>query len=423
MKKLIFISLFMSAIAAQAQVNVLSNGNMGVGTATPSAKFNVIESNESATQTNFQHDVQYAGYLLSTDYTDGAFTPGFFWQTGNDNPGKPKAGIYLKETGSGTSMYFGTSNAPATGITNNGLVITPSGTLQSSQGTATTPTYSFTGAPNTGMFSIGSTILNFSTSGVERMRINATGHVVIGGTTSPTWLFSVYGTTYCSSGQWDASDSQFKQNITAIDAPIEKLNQLNGKRYSYNTTAFPGMNFPNGFTYGVIAQEVQAVLPELVQADSAGYLAVNYTGLIPVIIEAVKTQQQTIKAQEIRINTLETDLANCCATGSAIKSDNKTGDNNNALKTTSAQSAYLLQNIPNPFTAKTTIRYYIPEQTNNASLLIFDMQGKLIKTYPVNSRKDGYTEINGGEMQPGMYMYSLIIDGKEIDTKRMILTN
>jgi hypothetical protein len=50
------------------------------------------------------------------------------------------------------------------------------------------------------------------------------------------------------------------------------------------------------------------------------------------------------------------------------------------------------------------------------------MQGKLIKTYPINTKKEGSIEINGGEMQPGMYLYSLIIDGKEIDTKRMILT-
>ncbi|GAB4452719.1 MAG: hypothetical protein Fur0028_08220 [Bacteroidales bacterium] len=81
-----------------------------------------------------------------------------------------------------------------------------------------------------------------------------------------------------------------------------------------------------------------------------------------------------------------------------------------------------MQNVPNPFSTKTTIRYYIPETSNTAKLMIFDMQGKLIKTYPVSNKKEGSTEINGGEMQPGMYMYSLIIDGKELDTKRMILT-
>ncbi|GAB4452715.1 MAG: hypothetical protein Fur0028_08210 [Bacteroidales bacterium] len=71
---------------------------------------------------------------------------------------------------------------------------------------------------------------------------------------------------------------------------MDKLNLINGKKYKFNTTDFPGKNFPHGYAYGVLAQEVQTVLPELVMADSAGYLAVNYDGLIPVIIEAVKAQ-------------------------------------------------------------------------------------------------------------------------------------
>ena len=55
-------------------------------------------------------------------------------------------------------------------------------------------------------------------------------------------------------------------------------------------------------------------------------------------------------------------------------------------------------------------------------MLIFDMQGKLIKTYNINTSGDGNVEINAGELQPGMYMYSLISNSKEVDTKKMILT-
>ncbi|GAB4452711.1 MAG: hypothetical protein Fur0028_08200 [Bacteroidales bacterium] len=117
--------------------------------------------------------VSSAGLLINTDYTNGAYTPGIFWHTGNDNSTKPKAGIYLKETSTGTYMYFGTSNSFTTGITNNGLLITPSGTLQSSYGSASTPTYSFTGTTNTG-------ILNFTTNGSERMRMFSDGNISIG---------------------------------------------------------------------------------------------------------------------------------------------------------------------------------------------------------------------------------------------------
>jgi len=256
-------------------------------------------------------------------------------------------------------------------------------------------------------------------NGTSNFCVWGDGQVNVGGVYHDNnYKLTVYGSAYASGVFYSGSDIHFKQNITSIDNPIDKLNQINGKRYQYNVQSFPDKNFPQGFSYGVIAQEVQTVLPELVQADSAGYLAVNYDGLIPIIIEAVKEQQKTIKEQQEQINTLKDELSSCCSNG-------KTKDmmiNNSNTSSENSKNAYLLQNIPNPFTAKTIIRYYIPEQTNNASLLIFDMQGKLIKTYLVNSRKEGYTEINGGEMQPGMYMYSLIIDGKELDTKRMILT-
>ncbi|MDD5129592.1 MAG: hypothetical protein PHS66_00845 [Candidatus Omnitrophica bacterium] len=95
---------------------------------------NIYNIDETATQTDFTQGVTKAGLLITTEYVDGAFTPGIFWSTLDNNATKPKAGIYLKETGSGTNMYFGTSNAYATGITNNALIIDPSGNLTGSAG-------------------------------------------------------------------------------------------------------------------------------------------------------------------------------------------------------------------------------------------------------------------------------------------------
>ncbi len=92
-------------------------------------KFMVVNAGESTTQSELKGKLDNAGVIVSTDYTSDAFTPGFFWQTGNNNAAKPKAGIYLKETGAGTYMYFGTSNDYSVGITNNGLVIDPSGNV------------------------------------------------------------------------------------------------------------------------------------------------------------------------------------------------------------------------------------------------------------------------------------------------------
>ena len=90
---------------------------------------NVYNQDESGTQTDFTQAVTKAGLLITTDYTNTAYTPGIFWSTQDNNPTKPKAGIYLQETSNGTNMYFGTSNDYATGITNNAIVIDLSGNV------------------------------------------------------------------------------------------------------------------------------------------------------------------------------------------------------------------------------------------------------------------------------------------------------
>lgn len=110
------------------QYSALS-GNVGIGTSTPAAKLNVLEADESATLTNFTQNLGDAGLLVTTDYTNGAYTPGLFWNTSNNNPTLPKAGIFMQETNSGSKILFGTSNTYTTGITNTNLAIDQSGNL------------------------------------------------------------------------------------------------------------------------------------------------------------------------------------------------------------------------------------------------------------------------------------------------------
>jgi hypothetical protein len=83
--------------------------------------------------------------------------------------------------------------------------------------------------------------------------------------------------------------------------------------------------------------------------------------------------------------------------------------------------AILYQNAPNPFQVNTEIRYFLPQAVQQAYICIFDMQGKMLKKLNV-SAGDNILTIQGSELQAGMYLYSLIADGKEMDTKRMILT-
>ncbi|MBO5632753.1 MAG: T9SS type A sorting domain-containing protein, partial [Aeriscardovia sp.] len=83
--------------------------------------------------------------------------------------------------------------------------------------------------------------------------------------------------------------------------------------------------------------------------------------------------------------------------------------------------ASLMQNTPNPFSERTVIRFTLPENAQNAYIYIFDMQGKMQKQIPVNASMQSVT-VNGYELSAGMYIYSLVVNGKEVDTKRMILS-
>ena len=83
----------------------------------------------------------------------------------------------------------------------------------------------------------------------------------------------------------------------------------------------------------------------------------------------------------------------------------------------------LFQNIPNPFNVNTEIKYFLPENTTSASINIYDLNGRPVKKIDINETGMSKITIHGAELKPAMYLYALIADGIEVDTKRMILTN
>ena len=93
------------------------------------------------------------------------------------------------------------------------------------------------------------------------------------------------------------------------------------------------------------------------------------------------------------------------------------------LHTSEAGTSTLHQNAPNPFTRETTIRYSLGETVGSATLFIYDMSGKQLRSYNLHERGNSQINIIGGELDAGMYMYSLVADGLLIGTKQMILTN
>ena len=157
--------------------------------------------------------------------------------------------------------------------------------------------------------------------------------------------------------------------------------------------------------YGLIAQELQEIYPDLVVESQDGYLAVNYLEIIPLLIRSV----QELKAELDATKSGDAPIMKAQACNTDVT-------NIDAVVTT------LYQNTPNPFTESTLIQCDVAETVVNADLYIYDMNGKQIATYPITERGATSITIEGRSLEAGMYLYALIADGQVIDTKRMILT-
>ena len=106
-----------------------------------------------------------------------------------------------------------------------------------------------------------------------------------------------------------SSDRRFKENITPIEGALDKVQRLRGVNFHWRREEYPDLRFKQGRDVGLIAQEVEAVLPEAVETDEEGYKSLAYTKLTALLVEAVKEQQALIDAQEATIDDLTTRLA------------------------------------------------------------------------------------------------------------------
>jgi hypothetical protein len=105
---------------------------------------------------------------------------------------------------------------------------------------------------------------------------------------------------------FSSSDRKFKDNLKAIEEPIEKIKKLTGYTFTWNEL----QNSYIGEDVGVVAQEVNEVLPEVVTERDDGYLAVKYEKMIPLLIEAMKEQQDQIDELTKQIEELKNDNTN-----------------------------------------------------------------------------------------------------------------
>ena len=142
----------------------------------------------------------------------------------------------------------------------------------------------------------------FSDDTVKIGTYNAEGIVVNGSNVVITGSLAVGALTgSATAGRIDASndvvafstsDRRWKDNITPIESPLQKLLKLGGYEFDWREDSVVHGN--KGHDVGVIAQEVESVLPQAVQTRSSGMKAVRYEKIIPLLIETIKEQQKQI---------------------------------------------------------------------------------------------------------------------------------
>ncbi len=223
------------------------------------------------------------------------------------------------------------------------------------------------------------------------------------------------------------SDIRLKENVVVFDDAkngnaLARIKNLSVISYNYKPHEYVDLDTASATTLklrqlndksgkerhiGLIAQELREVFPELVTEGQDGYLSVNYTEMVPILLRCIQELKEQI--DDLR-GTDDEGLTKNAPTMTAT-----------AGQTLLPQTATLAQNTPNPFTERTVIRFTLPEDAMNAYIYIFDMSGKMQKQIAVDAAMESVT-INGYELSAGMYIYSLVVNGKEVDTKRMILS-
>ena len=132
----------------------------------------------------------------------------------------------------------------------------------------------------------------------ERVHIGGTGHPVVS--------LKVTGQIYATDNitAYYSSDITLKNNIRPIESAIFKVKQINGVRFDWNEKSSQ-IQQEQGHDVGLIAQEVEKVLPEIVITRENGIKAIQYEKVVPLLVEAIKEQQTLIEDLSNRLEVLE----------------------------------------------------------------------------------------------------------------------
>lgn len=123
-------------------------------------------------------------------------------------------------------------------------------------------------------------------------------------TDAPTSALYVDGDIVATGAISEISDGRLKANVREIDDAMAIVQNIRGVKFEWRRDQTALADLPEGDRVGLVAQDVEAVLPEAVVSPEDGYKSVDYSRLTPVLIEALKAQQRQIDALQAQVDRL-----------------------------------------------------------------------------------------------------------------------
>jgi hypothetical protein len=165
---------------------------------------------------------------------------------------------------------------------------------------------------------------------------------------------------------------------------------------------------------GLIAQQVDSAAKQIGYdfsgiknpGNGKGLYGLGYTSFIMPLIKAVQELSHTVDS-----------LKNAASSQRIMQ--NQQGKAATISNIELANNAMLYQNSPNPFGEGTTIKYFVPDNSN-AQIVFFDEFGNMLKEFKVEQKGMGELQVSTVNLSAGFYSYSLMVNGKVLDTKKMI---
>jgi hypothetical protein len=180
---------------------------------------------------------------------------------------------------------------------------------------------------------------------------------------------------------------------------------------------------------GLLAQDVETAAKSIgyefsgvdIPKNKNDVYGIRYAEFVAPLITAAQELSATQDNLKTEIADMRDKMNAALQEIETLRTNASGGNPSNLFTAPTDLQAYLEQNTPNPYNSATSIRYHMPSLTSRGQVVVTNLSGQLLKTYVVNG-KIGRVGVGRGELATGTYVYTLIMNGKRIDSKKMIVT-